>query len=346
MEKTFVKDIKESEQVNGVFLIDSAHQRFTKANKAYLKLVLVDKSGQIESVMWEETMEKNPQSREIKAGDFADISGQAAVNRFTKQVEVVLNQIHKINEDDLNILDFLPCTERDIDQLKGELRELVALIEDKHLKQLLDKILDDPELGKAYCIAPAAKNYHHAYLGGLLEHSVSVAQLAVLMCDHYNGIDKSLLIAGALLHDIGKIYEFDYTTRIDYSTQGRLKGHIVIGDQVVTEAVAGIPGFPEETKLHLSHLILSHQGEPEYGAAVKPKTKEAVILNIVDNADAKVNGWLQIAKRYGDEVEWTDYQSMFGDFLYLGSGRNAVAKPARPQPREKASAGDTEDTLF
>lgn len=255
MEKTFVKDIKEGDGVDGVFLIDSAHQRFTKANKAYLKLVLLDKSGRIESVMWEETMEKNPQSREIKAGDFADISGQAAVNRYSSQVEVVLNQIHKVDEAELDVRDFLPCTDRDIDELKGELRELVALVEDKHLRELLDKIFNDPKLGEAYCLAPAAKNYHHAYLGGLLEHSVSVGQLAVLMCDHYPGIDKSLLIAGALLHDIGKIDEFNYATRIDYSTEGRLKGHIVIGDQLVAEAAAGIPGFSEAAKVHLSHLI-------------------------------------------------------------------------------------------
>lgn len=344
MEKTFVKDIREGDEVNGVFVIDSAHQRFTKANKAYLKLVLVDKTGRIESVMWEETMEKNPQSREIKAGDFADICGQAAVNRYSQQVEVVLNQIRKVSEDELDVLDFLPCTERNIDQLKTELRELVAQVDDRHIKKLLNKIFDDPVLGKAFYLAPAAKNYHHAYLGGLLEHSVSVGHLAVMMCDRYGGLNKSLLIAGALLHDIGKVREFNYKRRIDYSTEGRLKGHIVIGDQLVANMVDGIPDFPEETKIHLSHLILSHQGEPEFGAAVKPKTKEAVVLNIIDNADAKVNGWLQIAKKYGDDVEWTDYQSMFGDFLYLGPARDGASKPEVGRPRKPSSVA--EDRLF
>ncbi len=349
MKKTFVKDIKEGDVVEGVFLIDSAHLRYTKANKAYLKLVLADKSGQIESVMWDETIEKNPGSRDVKGGDFADISGQAAVNRYSKQVEVVLNQVRVVGEEELDVLDFLPRTEHDINELKAELREVVAQVDDKNLKKLLNKIFDHPELGAAFCLAPAAKNYHHAYLGGLLEHSVSMAKLALLMCDHYSGLNKSLLVSGALLHDIGKIYEFNYRTRIDYSTEGRLKGHIVIGDQIVAKEVAGIAGFPEETKVHLSHLILSHQGEPEYGAAVKPKTKEAVILNIIDNADAKVNGWLQIAKKYGDEVEWTEWQSMFGDFLYLGpAGNGAAAPPVKPKPVKTAGSApaDDEATLF
>ena len=346
MKNTFVKDIREGDGVNGIFLVDSAHQRFTKANKAYLKLVLVDKSGQIESVMWEETMEKNPWSREVRAGDFVDIGGQAAVNRFSKQVEVVLNQIRAVGEDELDVLDFLPRTDLDIDELKADLRGLTAQVKDTHLKKLLDKIFDDPELGAAFCLAPAAKNYHHAYLGGLLEHSVSTAKLAVLMCDHYGGLDKSLLLAGALLHDIGKIYEFDYRTRIDYSTEGRLKGHIVIGDQIVTRVVESIKGFPGETRTHLSHLILSHQGEPEYGAAVKPKTKEAVVLNIIDNADAKVNGWLQIAKKYGDDIEWTDYQSMFGDFLYLGPSRKGAVGEGAPRPVKPAPVDEPEGTLF
>ena len=347
VKKTFVEDIVEGTSVEGVFLIDSAHQRFTKANKAYLKLVLGDKTGQIESVMWEETMEKNPDSRVLKAGDFADISGKAAVNRYSKRVETVLNQVRKIGPDDLDIRDFLPVTDRDIGQLKEELNSVRDKVDDPHIKKLLDKIFNDSQMMESFCLAPAAKNYHHSYLGGLLEHSVSVAQLALLMCDHYPGLNKSLLIAGALLHDIGKIREFNYGNRIDYSTEGRLKGHIVIGDQIVAKAVESVKDFPEETKLNLSHLILSHQGEPEYGAAVRPKTREAVILNIVDNADAKVNGWMLIAKKYGDDVEWTDYQSMFSDFLYLGPAANNKISGLSPKRTKLESSEPKEsNTLF
>ena len=143
---------------------------------------------------------------------------------------------------------------------------------------MLGNLFDDENFYKSFITAPAAKSYHHAYLGGLLEHSVSVAHLVVLACSNYVEMDKSLLIAGAILHDVGKIKEFEYQRKIDYSTVGRLKGHIVIGNEIVVQAMEKIPEFPEETKLALSHLILSHQGEPAYGAAVRPKTKEAVIL--------------------------------------------------------------------
>ncbi len=340
----YVQDIQEGENVDAVFLVDSAHLRYTKANKAYLKLVLTDNSGQIESVMWDETIEKNPDSRNLQAGDFIDISGRAAVNRFSKQVEIVLNQIRIVSPDDLDIVDFLPTTTQDIDGLKKELSDAIDQVSDGHLKKLVDKVFSDPDLMKAYCLAPAAKNYHHGYLGGLLEHSVSVAKLAILMCDHYGDLDKSLLVTGALLHDIGKIREFNYTNRIDYSTEGRLVGHIAIGDKIVVGYADSIKGLPESVKLSVSHLILSHHGEPEYGAVVKPKTKEAVVLNIIDNADAKVNGWLQIAKKYSDDVEWTDYQSMFGDFLYLGPPQKAAEKK-EPQKPSKQKSEDT-STLF
>lgn len=322
--KTFVKEIEEGTEVDGVFLVDSAHRRFTKANKAYLKVVLVDKSGQIESVMWEETMEKNPDTEDLRAGEFIKVSGRAGVNRFTNKVEVVLNQLRIVGADDLDISDFLPTTERDVEELRGELRDVLAAVDDPWIKQLLDTIFSGGELTDSYCAAPAAKSFHHAYLNGLLEHSVSVAQLALLICRQYDGINKSLLVAGALLHDIGKIREFDYSTRIDYSTEGRLKGHIVIGAELVGGLMDAISGFPDDLKLLVSHMILSHHGEPEYGAAVRPKTKEAVLLNMIDNVDAKVNGWMLIAKKYGDDVEWTEYQNMFSDYLYLG-GRAADA---------------------
>jgi 3'-5' exoribonuclease len=349
MEKTYIKDIREGDTVSGVFLVDSAHQRYTKNNKAYFKLVLTDKTGQIESVMWEETMEKNPDVLALKAGDFVDLTGQAAVNRYANRVEVVLNHVRQVSADDIDVLDFLPKTEADIDRLKEQLAELIGQVDDAQVKKLLDAVFGDLKIYKAYCLAPAAKTYHHAYLGGLLEHSVSVGGLALLLCGHYPGLNKSLLIAGALLHDIGKIREFNYATHIEYSTEGRLKGHIVMGDQIVSGIADKIKGLSDDLKLQISHLILSHHGEPEYGAAVRSKTKEAVILNIIDNADAKANGWIQIAKKYEEGVEWTDFQSMFGDYLYLGPSAPvppaAQSRTPAPEPEPEPERA-TDETLF
>lgn len=316
--KVFVADIKEGEQVEGVFLVDNCLKRLSKNNRAFQKFYLSDKTGHIEAVAWDETMEKNPDCQRVREGNFVDLSGQAAINRYTSKVEIVISRLAVISAAALKTEDFLPTTAKDIKALEKDLSRLMDKVADPHLNRLLNNLFSNKDFYQAFIKAPAAKNYHHAYIGGLLEHSVAVGNLVVLFCQFYEEMDMSLLIAGAILHDVGKIKEFEFERKIDYSTEGRLKGHIVIGNQIVNQAMDAIPDFPEETKLALSHVILSHQGELEYGAAVRPKTKEAVILSILDNVDAKVNGFLEIAKQYGEEAEWTDYQTMFEDYLYLG----------------------------
>jgi len=316
--KVFISEIKEGDNVEGVFLVDNIFKRITKAKKNYLKVYLSDKSGAMEAVVWDEAMANNPDSSRLKGGDFINLSGQGKINRYTNKVELVISNLNIISPEKIDLTEYLPATGKNVKELEAELSRLRGKISNQFLSKLLDNLFADEKFHHEFITAPAAKNYHHAYLGGLLEHSVSVAKLVDNISSNYPEMDKSLLLTGAILHDVGKIKEFEYERKIDYSTAGRLKGHIVLGNEIAVQAMEGIPGFPEETKLALSHLILSHQGEPAYGAAVRPKTKEAVILSILDNADAKVNGFLEIAKRYGDEVEWTEYQSMFEDYLYLG----------------------------
>lgn len=317
--KTYVTDIQEGRQIEGLFLVDNLSKRITRNNQAYLKFSLSDRSGGIEAVVWDEAMEKNPDTAQVKAGDYISLSGQSVVNRYTKRVEINIASLEIADDKTVKPEEFLPVTDKDIGELKADLSRLIGIVGDDHYRKALEILFEDKRFEDMYATAPAAKNYHHAYIGGLLEHSVAVARLAELFCTRfYTDLNMSLLIAGALLHDVGKIREFDYSRKIDYSTEGRLKGHIVIGNEIVGEAIDKIKGFPEEKKLALSHLILSHQGELEFGAAVRPKTKEAVILSLIDNVDAKLNGFMEIAKKYGDDTEWTEYQSMFSDFLYLG----------------------------
>lgn len=316
--KVFISNIKEGDDVEGVFLTDNVFKRTAKNKKTYLKLYLSDKTGAMESVAWDEAMAKNPDCSRLKAGDFISLSGQGRTNRYTNKVELIVSSLNIIALDKIELTDLLPSTDSNIEGLEDELLQLRGKISDPYLNKLLENLFADKKFRHAFVTAPAAKNYHHAYLGGLLEHSVSVTNLVNLVCSNYPDMDKSLLLTGAILHDVGKIKEFEYERKIDYSTVGRLIGHIVIGNQIVSKAMDEIPDFPEDTKFALSHLILSHHGEPAYGAAVRPKTKEAVVLSILDNVDAKVNGFMRIAKGYGDEVEWTEYQSMFEDYLYLG----------------------------
>jgi 3'-5' exoribonuclease len=317
-EKTFVSDIKEGQEISGAYLLVALRQRLTKNGKPYLKITLADKTGEIDGVIWEEALEKNPGAQNLKEGDILKIVANSNLSRYSNQIELSVSQIIKLPCEKFDIRQFLPSTDKDIDQLAKELHALIDQISNIHLKKLMDMLFSNQDFSDAFKAAPAAKHYHHAYLGGLLEHSVNVAKLAIEFSSLYPVLDKSLLIAGAILHDVGKIQELNYLKKIDYSTRGRLFGHIVIGNQIVTEAIKEIDDFPQELKTHLSHLILSHQGELEYGAAVKPQTKEAIVLNIIDNADAKINGFMQIAKRYGDKTEWSDYQSMFETYLYLG----------------------------
>ena len=314
----FISEIKEGDPVDGLFMVDNCSKRISKNNRPYLKFHLSDMSGSIEAVAWDEAIEKNPDASKVNSGDYISLSGKSSINRYTNKVEISISSLKIMSDAEVDPAHFLPSSDKDIDKLKKELLDLVDKVSDGDYKRVLKILFDDQEFFNEFAAAPAAKNYHHAYLGGLLEHSVSVAALGILLCSFYEDVDESLLITGAILHDIGKIKEFDYSKRIDYSTEGRLKGHIVIGNEIAEKAMDTVQDFPREKRNALSHLILSHQGELEFGAAVRPKTMEAVILSIIDNVDAKINGFMEIAKRYSKDSEWTDYQSMFQDFLYLG----------------------------
>ena len=313
-----ISEIKEGDPIDGLFMVDNCSKRISKNNRAYLKFQLSDMSGSIEAVAWDEAMEKNPDTKKVSSGDYISLAGKSSVNRYTNKVEISISSLNIISDAEVDPALFLPSTDKDIDELKKELMELIGKVSDNDYRRLLKILFDDHEFLGQFTLAPAAKNYHHAYLGGLLEHSVSVATLAILLSSFYGNVDESLMITGAILHDVGKIKEFDYSKRIDYSTEGRLKGHIVIGNEIAEKAMDKLQEFPKEKRNALSHLILSHQGELEFGAAVRPKTKEAVILSIIDNVDAKINGFIEIAKKYSNDSEWTDYQSMFQDFLYIG----------------------------
>jgi 3'-5' exoribonuclease len=168
---------------------------------------------------------------------------------------------------------------------------------------------------RAYCQAPAAKGFHHNYIHGLLEHSVSVCHVASAIAEQYPDVNRDLLVSGAILHDIGKTIEFDYTTTIDYSDSGRLLGHIVLGEKIVADAIARLEAFPSELSLQLLHLILSHHGEKEYGSPIRPKTPEAFILNHADDIDAKANVFQQ--KRAGNDDAWSEFNRPLDRFLYL-----------------------------
>jgi 3'-5' exoribonuclease len=217
--------------------------------------------------------------------------------------------------------DFLPVTKRGIDPLWRQLRELVAGVADAPLRKLLESVFPDPpdaDIARRFRQAPGGKSLHHDYIGGLLEHTVSVAVICRFLASHYEGVDGDLLVAGALLHDIGKVEELAYEGTFDYTDEGRLLGHIYLGAEGVSRACGMIAGFPPEKKMLLTHMILSHHGELEYGSPRRPKTLEAILLHFVENMDAKSNAFTEAMEDLREGARWTEYNRMFERYLFSG----------------------------
>ena len=250
---------------------------------SYLALALGDKTGQFDARMWD-NFEKLV--TEFDAGDIVKV--QATVCRFAEKLQLKIDKIRRATPDEYALADFVPHTTRDIDELWAELNNFVATFEDAHLYQLVRSFLDDPAYADKLRQAPAARSMHHAFIGGLLEHIVSMLGLCDATAKHYPGIHRDLLMTGAIFHDIGKLSELSWGTSFDYTMEGTLLGHITIGAGLVDRGIAAIPGFPERLRILVQHMILSHHGKYEFGSPKLPMIREAVLLSYIDDMDAKM----------------------------------------------------------
>jgi 3'-5' exoribonuclease len=316
MEKgTFVADIRPGTRVEGLFCVASKRMLETKDGAPYLALTLQDKTGEIACRVWERAQEID---QRFDQGDFVHAKGDAQL--FRSSVQVKLLDIEKIDEEGVPPELFLPVTPHDIDGLWAELRRYMKGVKLPVFAALLTGIFKDKRLAERFRKAPAAKRMHHAYIGGLLEHTVSVTRLADSVCRLYPHLDRDLMITAAVLHDIGKTEEFSYLRPpIDYSDNGRLLGHLVIGTSMVDSFMAdlGIQD-PSRDVVVLKHLILSHHGQREFGAPVLPMMEEAIVLHLIDDMDAKLNyvGRLKLDID-GPGYGWTDYQRLLERHFYL-----------------------------
>ena len=287
MKDIFVSDLAgfdESRQFDSYFLVLARQQRMTRQNKPYLSLVLGDKTGQMEARVWE--MGEPRISKEFDRGDTVKIRG--CVSRFEDRCQIKVDQLRIALPSEVDKKDLLPCTTHDIDEMWGRLQAAVDSVSNADLQRLLRAVLADTEIQQAYREAPAARQLHHAWLGGLLEHVVSLLGLAERVAAHYPILDRDLLITGVLLHDIGKIRELSWGTGFDYTIDGVLLGHIQMGVEMVEKAAAALPGFPGRLRTVVLHLILSHHGKLEFGSPKLPMIPEALALNFVDDFDAKM----------------------------------------------------------
>jgi 3'-5' exoribonuclease len=305
---TWIKDIKEDNHVHGRYLVKVKKTGQTKNGDPFIGITLSDRTGDVESRVWENALELASLFNE---GDVLEVEGHATL--YKNRIQLVLSNLKVVNEEDPAI--FLESAPGDIDEMMGSLRKIIAKIKDSHLKILSNRFLSDRNFMELFKKAPASKNFHHNYIGGLLEHTLSVCQMSLRVTEQYPNLDKDLMITGAFLHDIGKVREFRYDTWIEYSDEGRLLGHLVQGTAMVDEKLAGIKNFPHDIAFRLKHIILSHHGEYEFGSPKRPKFLEAFALHLIDDLDAKINGLRRFMEKDMKEGAWTDFNRMFDRYF-------------------------------
>ena len=315
MKNIFVEALAPGDVIEEEFALAEKAVLQKRDGNQYLNVVLADRTGQIKGVVWDNVQTI---AAAAAAGDFVRVSGTVSEYRGTPQL--VIRTMSAVASDRVKPEDFLPATALDVDQLFERLVKLSRTISTPWLSQLFEAFWQDAGFVARFKKAPAAKRMHHAYIGGLLVHCLSMALLADKIAAHYNGLDRDLLIAGAILHDVGKLREFDYTSAIDYSDEGRLLSHIVIGLEMLDEKLRRIPDVPREGANLLKHMIVSHHGDPAFGALEPPKTIEAVVLHYIDDLDSKVNAVREFMAKEDPSQTWTAFHRVLGRHFYMGGG--------------------------
>ena len=323
--KVYINEIKENDHVDSLFLVKEKSSAVTKTGNTYLKLKLVDRSGEIEGRIW--TSVENVAESFEKDG-FVHVMGKAV--SFQERLQVNITSIESVREEEILFSDFFPMTEKDIDGMFQSLLEIGRQIKNPHLSQLLQLFWNDESFVNRFKIAPASKWLHHNYLGGLLEHTLSVAQVVLKIASHYNGLNMDLLLTAAIFHDLGKVDELSYHRSFDYSDEGRLLGHIILGIERVEDKIKQLPDFPKDLSTLLKHFLLSHHGQYNWGSPKKPMTLEAVLLHFLDDMDAKINGIQQFIKKEVPEgARWSTYHRAFEQYFYAPPSWEQTELPER-----------------
>jgi 3'-5' exoribonuclease len=322
---------QENKIVTSNFVVVSKQIKPKKSGEPYLALTLGDRSGHLEAKMWDNVEEV---LNAFEQDDFLKVKG--LVNKYKNRFQLTIHKLRKLGESEIEFSDYLPKTTRNIDELWQTLADFVASFRDPHLKSLIQAFMSDPEIATAYRNAPAAKTLHHAYIGGLLDHVVSLCRSCDLVCRNYPRVNRDLLLTGAFLHDIGKIHELTYNRSFSYTTRGQLLGHMIIELEMLQEKLALFPGFPGELKTLIEHLIISHHGEYEFGSPKLPMFPEALLLHYMDDLDSKMEAMRAHFEREADlESSWTSYNPSLGRPL-LNSTK--FLTPKAPVPAEDSSA--------
>ena len=321
MKTLYVAGLEDGQAVTSLFLVREKEIRTSvRTGSSWLQLELADRTGTISAKMWENF---TAIAATFDRDDVVQIRGR--VKLYNGQKELTLEAVLPSSERDYELSDFLPHTKYDVEELYARLRAAVLGMQNPHLQRLLASFLDDPVIAAKLRRAPAAMTMHHAFIGGLLEHIVSLIGLSRAVAQHYPDLDADLLLAGVVLHDIGKIDELRYTRSIDYSTEGRLLGHIMLGTGMVRDRIKAIPGFPPQLAVLVEHLILSHHGTHEFGSPSLPQIREAVALHFIDDLDSKMAAIGASIDSLAADDQWTERNPSLRRALlhggkYLGKG--------------------------
>jgi 3'-5' exoribonuclease len=283
MKSPYVNQLEANRVIQTSFLVHSKEIRQKKGGELYLSLLLADRTGELDAKMWDNVGDVLDA---FERDDFVQVKG--IVQIFHNKPQLTIHKVRRMDESEIEVTDYFPASKRDPEEMWRELRAIVAAIVNPHLKGLLDAMLDDEDIARRYRRAPAAKQIHHAFLGGLLEHVLSLCGLAKATAAHYPNVDHDLLITGVVLHDIGKIYELNYERGFSYSNEGQLIGHMSIAMRMVGEKLRNLPDFPPLVRTLVEHMILSHHGKLEYGSPKVPQFPEALLLHYLDDMDSKM----------------------------------------------------------
>ena len=326
----------ENQVITSSFVVVSKQVKPKKSGEPYLALTLGDRSGHVEAKMWDNVEDALDA---FEQDDFVKIKG--LLNKYKNRFQITVHKLRRLGDSEVDFADYLPKTTKDIGELWQTLAGFVAGFQNPHLKALVELFMADPEIAEAYRNAPAAKSLHHAYIGGLLDHAVSLCQSCDLVSRNYPQINRDLLLTGAFLHDIGKIHELTYNRSFSYSTRGQLLGHMVIELEMLQAKIALVPGFPDELKTLVEHLIISHHGQYEFGSPKLPMFPEALMLHYLDDLDSKMESMRAHFERGGDsEGSWTGYNPSLGrPLLNTAKFLETKAKPPVAPPAE-VSEGD------
>ena len=307
----YIKDFKEGDRIFDIYLCKHKQPAVTKNGKAYENVILQDKTGTIDAKVWEPN---NPGIGDYDTMDYIEVYGD--VTNFLGTLQVSVKRIRVCREGEYNAADYLPVSSKNIDEMYQELVSLIRSIQNSYLRQLLEAFfVEDSDFVKVFCNSSAAKTVHHGFVGGLLEHTLSVTKLCDYYCSAYPILKRDLLLTAAMCHDIGKTREISAFPANDYTDEGQLLGHIVMGAQMVAGKAAKIKNFPDSLLTQVEHCILAHHGKFEYGSPKVPAIIEALALNYADDTDAKLETFKEILENNADNAGWFGYNRLFDSNL-------------------------------